>query len=391
MRSLIERFYTGSPIKRILTVIALLLVISVASTAYSFYNLTAQIKVVHDSGPYNEIGFENIPTQRGYAYVDEPLKTALDGWKTLSELAQKLLLVAQGSTHISLSAEVANHDQEIVRAIRSLSSLDWKYLLLFSSPQLDPLDTSLAESFKKIRSVARLLTVYQRRFSELYPDENSSFIFAAQVKLARLNDLTSPFLIGKMITIAVDGIALKGLVGLLNDGLLSDAEAAECIELLNSSLILDKPLRTAMEDEFLFFKHAYGRLYSRAPLAMWVLETYYGDPFEQYQKMNREMFDNPEYKLEMNLISHNPILIVAFPNFRRANFQAKEKATQKSIMLATLAQRLGREVSSLDPWNGQPLKSVQQGDKLVFYSVGPNKADDGATGDDILLPVDLDI
>jgi hypothetical protein len=32
---------------------------------------------------------------------------------------------------------------------------------------------------------------------------------------------------------------------------------------------------------------------------------------------------------------------------------------------------------------------MQQGDKLVFYSVGPNKADDNASGDDILLPTEL--
>jgi hypothetical protein len=203
--------------------------------------------------------------------------------------------------------------------------------------------------------------------------------------------LTSPFLIGKMITVAMDGIALRGLVGLFNDGLLSDAEAAECIELLNSSLTLDKPMRTAMEDEFIFFKHAYGRFYSQAPLAMWILEKYYGEPFAQYQKMIRETFENPEFKLEMNFSTTNPILMIAFPNFRRASLQAKEKTTQKSILLAALSQRLGREFGSLDPWSGQPLKSAQQGDKLIFYSVGPNKIDDSATGDDILLPDGQDI
>ncbi|PKL44184.1 MAG: hypothetical protein CVV41_05985 [Candidatus Riflebacteria bacterium HGW-Riflebacteria-1] len=391
MRSLIERFYAGSPLKRILTVVALLLLVSAVSTIYSFYNLASQLKVFNESGPYTEIGFENILEQRGYADVDKSLKNALAGWKTLSELAQKLLQEKRGGKPSSLSAEVASHDQEIIGAVRSFGSLDWKYLLLFASPQLDPLDSVYAESYKKIRSVSRFLAVYQRRFKELYPDENSSFIFAAQVRLARLNDLTSPFLIGKMITVAMDGIALRGLVGLFNDGLLSDAEAAECIELLNSSLTLDKPMRTAMEDEFIFFKHAYGRFYSQAPLAMWILEKYYGEPFAQYQKMIRETFENPEFKLEMNFSTTNPILMIAFPNFRRASLQAKEKTTQKSILLAALSQRLGREFGSLDPWSGQPLKSAQQGDKLIFYSVGPNKIDDSATGDDILLPDGQDI
>ncbi|EKD83952.1 MAG: hypothetical protein ACD_39C00339G0002 [uncultured bacterium] len=391
MRSLIERFYSGSPLKRILTVVVLLLLVSAVSTIYSFYNLASQLKVFNESGSYTVIGFENIPEQRGYTTVDEPLKNALAGWKTLSELSQKLLVEPDNGKPRSLADEVASHDQEIIQAVRKFGSLDLQYFLLFASPQLDPLDTRLAENYKKIRSVARFIAVYHRRFNELYPDENSSFIFAAQVRLARLNDLTSPFLIGKMITIAIDGIALRGLAGLLNDGLLSDAEAAECIESLNSSLILDKPMRVAMEDEFIFFKHAYGRLYSRAPLAMWILETYYGEPFEQYQKMTRETFANPDFRVELNFATTNPLLVIVFPNFRKANSQAQEKAAQKSIMLATLAHRLGREFSSFDPLSGQPLKSVQQGDKLVFYSVGPNKVDDSATGDDILLPVDHDI
>lgn len=391
MRSLMEKFYSGSPLRRILTVVSLLLAISAASTIYSFYSLAAQFKGMYDSGPYSEIGFENLPQQRGYVHVDEPVKNALAGWKTLADLAPKLVLERRQGKPRALADMVADHDQEIIRAVRNFASLDWKYLLLFACPQIDPLDTRNAESFKEIRDVARFLAVYQRRFKEMHPDESSSFFFAAQVRLARLNDLTSPFLIGKMITIAVDGIGLKGLTGLLHDGLLSDAEAAECVELVNTSLVLDKPMRTAMEDEFIFFKHSYGRLYGQAPLAMWILETYYGEPFEQYQKTYREMLANPDYKLELNFTSTNPILVIAFPNFRKADMVAKERACQKLILLATLQHRLGRDFSHIDPWSGQPLKSVKQADKLVFYSVGPNKVDDSAAGDDILLPDYQDI
>lgn len=391
MRSLIQRFYAGSPLKRVLVVVAILLFISAVSTIYSFYNLAGQLKAFRDSGPYSVIGFENIPDRRGYAYLDEPVKEALAGWKTLAEVAQKFLLEKRGGKPAHLADGVADRDKEIIAAVRSFGSLDWKYLLLFASPQLDPLDTKFAESFREIRQVARFTAVYHRRFKELYPEEDSSFIFAAQVKLARLNDLTSPFLIGKMITVAIDGVALKGLAGLSHDGMLSDAEAKECIELLKSSMVLDKPMRTAMEDEFIFFKHLYGHIYSQAPLAMWILETYYGDPSEQYKKTNREMFDNPDFKLEMNFSSTNPILAIAFPNFRKANMQAKEKAAQKMVMQATLAYRHGVEFSAIDPWSGQALKSTSLGDKKVFYSVGPDQVDNNASGDDILLPDHLDI
>ncbi len=391
MRSLMEKFYSGSPLRRILTVVSLLLFVSAASTIYSFYNLITQLKGVYDSGSNSEIGLENLPEQRGYVYVDEPVRNALAGWKILADLAPKLTLEKRQGKPRALADKVADHDQEIILAVRNFANLDWKYLIIFACPQIDPLDTRMAENFKKIRDVVRFLVLYQRRFSEMHPDESSSFFLAAQLKLGRLNDLSSPFLIGKMITIAIDGLALKGITGLLHAGLLSDIEAAECVELVNTSLVLDKPMRVAMDDEFIFFKHAYGRLYARAPLAMWILETFYGEPFEQYQRTYHEMLANPDYKLELNFTSSNPIVVIAFPNFRKADMVAKEKACQKSIMLATLDHLLGRDSSRIDPWNGQPLKSVKQADKLVFYSVGPNKVDDSAAGDDILLPDYQDI
>ncbi len=391
MRSLIEKFYAQSPLRRFLAVVALLLLISAASTIYSFYNLASHLKAFNEMNSFKETGFENIPASRGYVIVDEPLKNALAAWKALVGFSETVMIKADRGQPNRLSEKVAEHDQEIIVALKNFGTLDWKYLLIFTSPQLDPLSDELAESFQKVRSVSRFIALYHRRYKQLYPEENSSFIFAAQIKLARLNDLTSPFLIGKMITVAMDGIGMRQLTGLHNDGLLSEAEEIDCIDLLRSSLAVDKPMKTAMEDEFIFFKHAYGRFFARAPLAMWILEKYYGDPFDQYQKLSRETFENPEFKLDMNLVVHNPVLMIAFPNFRKANLQAREKASQKSIMIATLAARHGLAVETVDIWSGQPLKSMQKGDSTIFYSVGPNKTDDSASGDDILLPTDLEI
>lgn len=394
MRSLIEKFYAGNPKQRILTVITWLLIISSAMAIYSFISLASHLKVFEESNSFKATGIENIPASRGYTVVDAPLKEALEAWKALASFTETVMIESSIGKTTRLNDKVSEHDPEIAKALRSFGSLDWKYLIVFASPQTDPLTNELAENFRKIRKVSRFIALYHRRFKELYPEENSSFILAAQVKLARINDLTSPFLIGKMITVALDGISLKQLTNLLNRNLISDSEAVDYMELLKDSIALDKPMKTAMEDEFIFFKHAYGRFYSRAPLAMWILDKFYGDPFEQYQKTNREMFDNPDYKLELDFTSHNPLLAIAFPNFRKANTVAKERAIQKAIMIATLADRLGRESGVLDLFSGQAFKSMQKENKTVFYSTGPNKTDENGTGDDILLPEikqDLDL
>ncbi len=394
MRSLIDKFYAGNPMQRIVTVVTWLLIISAAMATYSFISLASHLKLFEESNSFKATGIENIPASRGYTVVDAPLKEALEAWKTLASCTATIMIESSMGKPTRLGDKVAGHDPEIVKALRSFGTLDWKYLLVFASPQTDPLTNELAENFRKIRKVSRFIALYHRRFKELYPEENSSFIFAAQVKLARINDLTSPFLIGKMITIAIDGISLKQLTNLLNRGLISDAEAGNYIELLKNSIALDKPIKIAMDDEFIFFKHAYGRFYSRAPLAMWIIDKFYGDPFEQYQKTSREVLENPDYKLELDFPSHNPFLAIAFPNFRKANTVAKERAIQKAIMLATLADRLGRESDVLDLFSGQAFKSLQKENKTVFYSIGPNKNDENGTGDDILLPEikqDLDL
>lgn len=398
MRSLIEKFYAGSPMRRIITVVICLLIISTAMTAYSFitlaFNLSGMRAMDVPNAPYQKTGFENIPANHGYKVIDAPLQNALEAWKALASFTEALIIESSVDKTIRLGGRVAEHDTEIVKALRTFGALDWKYLLVFAIPQIDPLTFRLAENLRKIRDVSRFIALYHRRFKELFPEENSSFIFAAQVKMARINDLTNPFLIGKMITIAMDGISMKQLTNLLNRDLISDAEADDYMELLKDSIALDKSIKITMENEFTTFKHIYSRFYRLTPLAIWILEKLYGDPFEQYEKINREMLDNPDYELELEFPSHHPLLVLAFPNFRRANVLAKERAAQKSVMAATLAARLGKESGMIDTFSGQALKTMQKENKTVFYSTGPNRLDENGTGDDILLPEitpDLDL
>jgi hypothetical protein len=391
MRNLVEKFYSLSPVKRLLAVVSILLLISVLSVIFSFSQLLMQVKRFDEVGPVKEIGFENIPAHKGYKNIDDSVTLALNGWKTLAQMSEKFLLDPANKLPYRLADGVAEHDQEITEAIRSFGEIDWKYLLLFVSPQLDPLDSPLAESFRKIRYVARFMALYHRRFKEARPEEDSSFILAAQIKLARITDLSSPFLIGKMISVAIDGIAIRDLTSLLEDDLLNQTELERSLELIKSSLVLDRPVKAAMNDEYIFFKHAYGRLYSQAPLGMWVLEKIYGDPFRQYQNMATQMLQNPGYKLDISLFSHNPVLAIAFPNFRKANEVARQKACLKAILIAELSNRTGRTVSVTDPWSGQPLKTRQKDGKTQFYGVGPNGIDDNASGDDILLPENPEI
>ncbi len=391
MRSLIEKFYSGSPKQRLITVITWLVIISAASTAYSFINLFSQVRVLNEGVAPQSIGFENLPARMGYHQPDETLIRGLEAWKTLAGFAKNLVVEEKGSLARRLTDQIAQHDQEAVAAIRDFNNIDWKHLIIFAGSQIDPLSSSLVESFAKVRAVARFMGLYLRRFKGLHPEEDSSFILAANLKLARLNDLTSPFLIGKMITMAVDGIAMKSLIPLVLEKRINSTEASELIGSLKWSLSVDKPMRAALDCEFFFFRYAYGRLYSNAPLALWILEKIYGNPFDLYQKLSDEMLVNAGLNLDERLNSSHPILSLAFPNFRKAVDVSREKAVHKTILMKMLSDMLGQQMQAVDPVSGTPLKSVQLNGSTVYYSVGRDGQDNQGEGDDIKLPDNLDI
>lgn len=393
MRSLIARFYSGSPATRIITVVTWLIILSAAATIYSFMNLSGQIRELN-SGNGQAIsyrGFENLPEVRGFRFIDEELRAAFNSWKYLSDKAEKLLLDAKNKNPRRLSEEIEGLDAEIISHIHSLNKIDWKHLILFASPQVDPLSHDQIESFRKIRQTARFLAYFHRRFKEKQPDQEGAFILETIAKIARMNDLNSPFLIGKMITTAIDGTAILRIAMTLRDEKATSEEMEKYLQTLKLMQILDKPLQAAMEDEFIFFRHAYGQVYAKAPLAMWVLELIHGSPFKQYEKLSRQMMENQEAQIELSFISHNPILVIAFPNFRKANFQWLARTAHKSILIAILEEKLGKSPTAVDPYDIKPVRSMQKDGQTVFYCVGPDKIDNQGTGDDVLLPADLEL
>lgn len=386
MRNLIEKFYSYSPAKRLVAIISFLVFISVVSAVYSFMNLVGAVKQLNDAEWSKSTGFENLPAQKQLMYLDESTRAAFASWKTVSGFAGKLLKEPAGNKSFALAASVSEHDQEIVAAIKAFNGLDWKYLVIFASPQLDPLDCSLAESYKKIRKTAKFLAAFHARFKEQFPAENSAFIFEASIKLARMTDLSSPFLIGKMIAAAIDGIALKSLVPMVRAGLISEFEVADCLVALTNSLAIDRSMAASMEDEFVYFKYFYGALYRKAPVAMWLLDVIYGDPVLKYKQLKQQMFETGSYDEDLRVFTHHLVLLIALPNFRKAYIACQERLAQKVMLASKLALLLGKSVSLTDPWSGQPIKSVQKDGETVFYSVGPDRVDGRLTGDDISLP-----
>jgi len=364
----------------------MLVTAALATTGYSFYGLFHVVKpYFFETGsnqkPFVCKGFSRLLEDTNQQFVDADTKAAIGSWLELVGYSEKYL--GGIVTNYQIQGLAAEDEQKVIDSIKTFNRLDWKMMVLFASPQMDPFGNDLPERFSTIRSVARFLAAYQKHFKDRLPEEDSSFIFGSMLKIARMTDLTSPFLIGKMISIAVDGIAMRSVNGLIASSSLLPQEASACYADLKMSLAQDRPMQCALNSEFMFFKHAYARFYISAPLALWLLEKIYGDPEKEYEQLTRRVFEAVDPAPVFKAIRH-PLVMLSFPNFRLAWKKYERRLAEKSIVLSELSQIAGELQISIDPYNGELLKTLQKDGKTVFYSVGPDKIDAQLNGDDVV-------
>ncbi|MFZ5953233.1 MAG: hypothetical protein ACOYXC_21190 [Candidatus Rifleibacteriota bacterium] len=402
MRKLIEKFYSLSPAKRLIISIAAIMLIAVSATAYSFYNLTVAIKQIMNSDleSFKTNSLADALKKADNQFLPEHIPQAVEAFNDLSKLYNELLKKEPGSVDPQFSFESLSEEQEkkVVDTIKTFDRLSWEELMVFYQPQIDPTDfrEPALLDFKKVRDVARFCSSFGEFYRLKSPENDIVFVYSALFKLGRLTEVISPYLIGKMIAIAVDGIAVrpfkrftdlnsrdnhKPRTSLLDVAPLSKEEAKALFECVMISLKLEATFSRSLNSEYVFFKFFRARIYEKAPLAAWLLDQIFGDPENEYRRIVESPGDSKILLKTLHSWSH-PMLLIAVPNFVRAYEVYLEKLAQKAALAAELAEIAGLQVEISDPYSRQPLKWIEDAGRKKFYSVGPNLNDDGLRDDD---------
>lgn len=388
MRKLIEKFYSYSPFKRVIVLILIIMSISIAVTSYSFYNLIQALNpVLATNNNEKTMHYETLQSLLDKAsnpFLTDEIKNAVKAWPSLVKFSDDYVENFEPDGFIATHSEEI--ETQIIQAIKDFNGLAWHDLMIFSSTQLDPLAENWSISLRSIRNVSRLIARYQIFYKRKYPQENCSFFTSSILKVGRLTEVTWPFLIGKMVGIAVDGMAIKPFKEFLEAQEITQEEAKQIQKELQTSLCIETSFQKSLANEFSFFKDAKGKFFAKAPLALWILDFIYGDPDPQYEKL-MTIVHTPE-KLE-NFFKENrhPLLQIFVPNYRKAREQCFIKLALKSILLTELSQISGELKISIDPFTNEKLKAIDVDGKKQFYSVGPNLKDEMMQGDDVKLEV----
>lgn len=378
--------------------------ISMAMTAYSFYNLANAVRFImgDDGKPIDYMKTEQLKERVLGQFVPDHVRVAVDALVYLQNLGEKLQTVKIKTTDPDADFSKLNQQEiaQLREKIIAFNNLQWEELSLFAASQIDPFSREPEMvSLRKIRYAARLMSAYLDHFKRENPEENSTFIFSAILKLASFTETTNPYLIGKMVAIAINGTALKpfsrSLKGngdiidlpkesILDLNLISPQEADELHQALMTSLKLEVPFKRFLESEYAFFKHFSAKIYEKAPLAAFILNTIFGNPDNEY----REIINHPEDKeLLMKTLQgwKHPALVIAVPNFTRACEVFHERRAKRAVLAAELAHIAAKADKVPDPFAQGSVLSLESEGKLKFYSVGLNGIDDKMQGDDISL------
>ena len=403
MRKLIERFYKLSLVKRMIILILAIFLISVATVLYSFYNLTSAVKKLmgNNSEPFKPMQLSQLNERVKGKFVPDHVTTAIDSLDSIQDLSNKIKLTKKKATDPDFDFSKLNQQQmiELRQDVEAFNRLKWEELFLFATSQVDPF-ASEAEmiNLRKVNNASKLMRDYLVHFNRVKPEESSQFIFSAILKLARFTEITSPYLIGKMIALAVNNNAVKpfnryaegnGDVilpkdSILDKNLIKPAEASELKSLLLTSLKMEVPFRRFLESEYSFFKHFSAKIYEKAPLAANILFIIFGNPNDEYRKIIDHPADKELLKKTLHGWKH-PALIVAVPNFTKAFQIFNQRQAQRAVLAAELADLAGETQSIPDPFSESNIRSLEVDGKLKFYSVGPNGLDDKMSKDDISL------
>lgn len=406
MRKLIERFYKLSPVKRAIVVMLGLFIFSLAVTVYSFYNMASAVRMLMNNNdqPFSYMKLEQIKDRVKGPFIPERVLRAIDALDYLQNLGEKLQAKPKKTTDPDVDFSTVNQQElnELRQKIEEFNGLKWEELSLFATGQIDPFSTSPESiNLRKIRYAARLMSSYLEYLKKQNSEENSAFVFSAMLKLASLTEISSPYLIGKMVSIAVGNVAIRPFArsirgngdidlpkeSVLDLALISSTEAAELHSILMTSLKLEIPFQNSLESEYVFFKHFSAKIYEKAPLAAYLLTTIFGNPDREYRQIINHPNDKELLMKTLNGWKH-PALLIAVPNFTRAYEVYSERRAKRAVLAAELAHLAGISENVLDPFSPQAansILSVEKDGKIRFYSVGKNGIDDKMSNDDISL------
>ncbi len=406
MRRLIERFYKLSPVKRAIVVMLGLFIFSLAVTVYSFYNMANAVRMLMNNNdqPMVYMKTGQLKERVKGPFVPERVLQAIDALDYLQNQGEKLQAKSKNSTdpYVDFSKVEQATINEINQKILEFDALKWEELNLFSTHQIDPFTQSPELiNLRKVRNAARLMSSYMEFFKKQNPQKSSGFILSANLKLASFTEITNPYLIGKMVAIAVANVAVEPFArcvkgagdlnlpkeSILDLNLISAVEAAELHEIIMTSLKLEIPFRHFLESEYVFFKHFSAKIYEKAPLAAYLLTLIFGNPDGEYRKVINHPNDKELLMKTLHGWKH-PVLLIAVPNFTRAYEVFSERQAKRAVLAAELADIAGisEKVSDpLAPEAANSILSLEEDGKIRFYSVGKNGIDDKMSNDDISL------
>ncbi|MBP5469554.1 MAG: hypothetical protein J6Z11_09960, partial [Candidatus Riflebacteria bacterium] len=150
------------------------------------------------------------------------------------------------------------------------------------------------------------------------------------------------------------------------------------------------PLIPDIRDNFIiqydFTKRLYDFSFSEFPVIANTLKLFLGNPYSELEKMMGEFKEGKFKEASSHFNKHQLLLIFVTPEMTSFNSTYNDNIDVNSrlaLFQAYLEDRLGKEITAIDPFDGQPVRSTINDGKKTFYCLGHDGKDEKGLGNNI--------
>jgi hypothetical protein len=241
-------------------------------------------------------------------------------------------------------------------------------------------------SLREVRHISTFLVRYQELLAKTQPETDISVIVEVSQKLARMTEVTSPLLIGKLFSDAVDLSQMRSLDKLLEKQLIKKPNIEKIRNILLRGYEKTSNPINCLRNELIFFKYVRRSFYAEAPLAVWILDQAFGDPEKEYLKVIQNLektHTSLEFLNKPSKIKGHVFLYHFFPQVYKGYNNMLKYSAARALFLSKLSDIINDPKEFIDPYSNSVLKSKDEAGNKIYYSVGPDLTDSQNTKDDL--------
>lgn len=214
--------------------------------------------------------------------------------------------------------------------------------------------------------LSTMLRYYLVWFKEHNPNKSCAYIFSLGIKLATAfkNGCYSEF--GRKNACLNSACLCLSLMDLIRENKLNKGEKIQCLKVLDDIERIERDIGVFEKELYEAHLSRYEKISRKYSFYSAIVEHFYGSGIEHIKNKYAEYKQGKRYSSDQ--LEQYPFAFSYFYNDLEINMSfLKEEKAARSVLKAYLQDELGKQVTSIDPYDQKPIKVLNKDGKRYYF------------------------